>query len=519
MTLPTLPAPISRVAAPVLAALAVLAAALTLAGPAVAYNQSATTIQVSRSFDGGFPNGPSRNPAISQDQRIARVVALESDATNMVPGDTNGATDVFVVDRAGPWEVNGTIWRVGANRLISRGLGGAPANGPSYRPAVDGSPVTPPSCVAFVSAASNLVPRDTNGAPDAFVADLRTGRIQRVSVDSRGRQANGATHEVAVNGTCTRVAFTSDATNLAMTRAVRPNWRSLRTSRPPAGSRQVYVRIISRDRREQALRGVTYLASARGGRAANGNSYQPAFGMSTAIISSKLVFASEATNLARGDRSAASDVYLADASRAQRRFGSRLLAYLKPSVRLVSATGSGRAGNGPSSQPSVTWKADYVAFQTDATDLLPGDTNGVTDVSRAQVGRRSVSQQWISRPGGGAPGNGPSTRPSISNGGVFVFIDSLADNFQVPASFGSDRNRVSDIFLWTTNLRVFIQSLDRVRQRPLDAPSTNPATSARGNYVVYETEDEEADFTFASSHRRPPPRDMPQVVMFYLGPQ
>src|ERR1041385_9359706 len=85
-------------------AAAALCAAVLPAGTAFAQADSnRTTFLLSRAFDGGLPNGVSRNASVSHDQRIARDIAYESDATNIVPGDTNGLTDVFVVHRAGPW--------------------------------------------------------------------------------------------------------------------------------------------------------------------------------------------------------------------------------------------------------------------------------------------------------------------------------------------------------------------------------------------------------------------------------
>src|SRR3954454_16129169 len=141
------------------------------------------------SAKGAFPNGPSRNAAVSHDQRIAHYMAYESDASNIVDGDTNGQTDVFLVIRAEPFGHNGTPWKPAGTELISKGQGGAPANGPSYRPALDGDSHHTPHCVAFVSEASNLVPGDTNGKADAFVYDIRTQRITRVSVASNGAQA------------------------------------------------------------------------------------------------------------------------------------------------------------------------------------------------------------------------------------------------------------------------------------------------------------------------------------------
>ena len=114
-----------------------------------------------------------RRPAISADGRF---VAFRSDATNLVPGDTNGATDVFVRDR-----------QTGTTRRVSVGPGGAQGNGGSFMPAIsaDGR------FVAFESSATNLVPGDTNDMEDMFVHDRQTGTTRRVSVGPGGVQGNG----------------------------------------------------------------------------------------------------------------------------------------------------------------------------------------------------------------------------------------------------------------------------------------------------------------------------------------
>src|SRR3954447_11310466 len=137
---------------------------------------------------GAFPNGPSRNAAVSHDQRIARYMSYESDASNIVDGDSNNATDVFLVVRAQPFGHNGTPWKSAGTILVSKGQGGAAANGPSYRPALDGDSHHTPHCVAFVSQAANLVSGDTNGKADGFVYDIKSQQIQRVSVNSQGQQ-------------------------------------------------------------------------------------------------------------------------------------------------------------------------------------------------------------------------------------------------------------------------------------------------------------------------------------------
>src|SRR5215212_1450968 len=66
---------------------------------------------------GSFPNGPSRNATVSHDQRIARYMAYESDASNITANDTNGSTDVFLVTRAEPFGQNGTPWKAAGTEL------------------------------------------------------------------------------------------------------------------------------------------------------------------------------------------------------------------------------------------------------------------------------------------------------------------------------------------------------------------------------------------------------------------
>ncbi|MBA2506269.1 MAG: hypothetical protein H0V29_10035 [Thermoleophilaceae bacterium] len=444
-----------------------------------------STNLLSRSFSGGFPNGPSRNAAVSHDQRTARLIAYESDASDIVAGDSNAGTDVFVVRREGDTAGHGTPWRRGQTELVSSGIGGAPANGPSFAAALDGDSKHEPHCVAFVSAASNLVRGDTNGKPDAFVKDLRTGRLTRVSVDARGRQSRGNTTEVAIDGACERVAFVSDSGDLALGRTATPGWETARTTKPRGGLRQVYVRVLGGQRLDRGFAGLTFLASAsRFGKAANGASYGATF----APAGKAVAFVSEATNLAPGDRSRASDVYQRSFERRFVHLGSgRGAQALDFDTRLVSASPGGRAGNGPSRSPSVTDSGRFVAFETDATDLLSGDANGVTDIARADLKPRRVAQRWVSRSAATGIGNGPSSRPAISGAGEFVLFDSDATNLRPRPDALVDQNGQRDVFLWNAPTgNVSLESRDSANGL-LPSASQAPATSSRGNYVPFES--------------------------------
>jgi hypothetical protein len=469
--------------------LTLLAAALALPAGADAHfrDDIAKTLLVSRAADGGLPNGPSRSPDVSQDQRVATIVTFESDASNLVAGDTNGLTDVFAVHRQAPFASNGTEWRIGATELVSAGMGGQPANGRSWAAHVDGAPDIAPRCVAFLSDASNLVPGDTNGKTDAFIRDLRTQHTFRVSVNTRGRQQNGAAYDVQVDSDCTRVAFTSDATNLTFTRARTRFARRLVTRTPRPGTRQVYVRILrGRPGESQALNGITYLASANGrGTPGNGDSYESAFAK---LRGRAVAFTSTATNLTRGSTGGHPNIFIRWMTNpAKQGF----------STQMVSATQSGNAGNGASSHPVIAGDGLTVAYQTDASDILPGDRNGVTDVAEAHAQGGGFHTIWASRDG--QAGNGASFAPSMTYAGDFVTFDSNATNFE-PARFQTaDPNGVTDAFFSITpigRVHVVSQSSEGLA---LSRPSGPTATSARGNYIFFQSADQLTDLGYVAN--------------------
>ena len=478
------------------------------AAPTTLY-PGATTLLLSRSYRGGVPNGPSGAADISHDNRRARVVVFQSDASDVVRHDGNGLTDVFMVHRKPPYDDRGTLWRVGENRLVSRGLGAQPSNGRSYAPVVDGDLKHPPRCVAFVSDASNLVAGDTNGVADAFVYSLRTRRIRRVSLSSSGEQANGPTYEVSISGDCGRVAFTSTATNLALTHTRRRAWRSGVSAPVPAGHRQVYVRFLARRGRDRGFRGMTALASVSGSRQpGNGDSSAPAFARSGRALG----YASSATNLAPGDASPGTDVYVRELPRRFRHLDDgRGFQTLDPSTRLVSTASVGTAGNGPSASPSLSSSGRYVAYETWASDLLPGDAAGVQDVGRADMSRSPPTQALVSKTQSAAA-NGSSGSPSISDAGHFVAFESAATNLRMFPYFASDPNGVPDVYLGILGYGSASDESLESDNRFASSPSGAPRISARGNYIVFESADRRMDTSI-------PNPDVPQVYLRWTLPQ
>jgi hypothetical protein len=157
---------------------------------------SGKTLLVSRSVSGGEADGDSFGPRVSAD---GRYVTFYSKAANLVAGDTNGTWDAFVRD-----VVAGTTTRV------SMSSSGRQGNDKSVYASIssDGR------FVAFTSYASNLVPKDTNRWPDAFLHDMATGRTRRVSVSATGEQGDWWSVANGVSPDGRFVALTSASSNL-----------------------------------------------------------------------------------------------------------------------------------------------------------------------------------------------------------------------------------------------------------------------------------------------------------------
>jgi hypothetical protein len=158
--------------------------------------QTGATTRVSVSSTGEQGNGNSFRAALSAD---GRYVAFESTASNLVAGDTNGTSDIFVHDR-----------QTGATTRVSVSSAGEQGNNNSFRSALSANG----RYVAFYSLASNLVAGDTNGRWDVFVHDRQTGVTRRVSVSSAGVQGNHDSMWPALSADGRYVAFDSVASNL-----------------------------------------------------------------------------------------------------------------------------------------------------------------------------------------------------------------------------------------------------------------------------------------------------------------
>ncbi len=135
-------------------------------------------------------------PALSAD---GRYVTFTSNATTLVPVDTNNSSDIFVVDRTS-----------GSVSLVSVEADGTQGNDTSQDSVIsaDGR------YVAFASYAFTSVPMDFNVKKDVFVKDLTSGSLSRVSANAQGVEGDGSSDYMSISADGRHIAFLSDAANL-----------------------------------------------------------------------------------------------------------------------------------------------------------------------------------------------------------------------------------------------------------------------------------------------------------------
>ena len=369
--------------------LVVLAAPLIGAPRGGASTTSITTSISRASGSKGPATSFSFRPWISGDGRF---VAFDSDSPYLVPGDTNRARDIFVYDRD-----NGTL------ELVSKGPGGRQANGDSQRPTLsqDGR------YVAYWSAADNLVDGDTNRVTDCFVTDRQTHETIRVDVGPNDVQANGECARPVISGDGKMVAFESAATNLE-----KPGMlgKSTDTNR----ARDVFVRDLEAGT-------TTRVSVTSDGKQGMGESVRPSISADGRWVA----FQSDAP-LQADDTNKKTDVYVHDMSTGD--------------TTRISIGPGGAEGNGGSFSPSLSADGRYVAYWSNASDLVADDTNKTGDVF--VFDRNDGSTTRVSVNSDGTQGDGMSSDPSISPDGRYVTFWSGATNL-VP----DDTNGKRDIFL------------------------------------------------------------------------
>lgn len=279
------------------------------AEPAVAGPHAATT-RVSVSTSGSetrYPLTGSYQPAMSAD---GRVVAFVSNAPDLVPDDTNRRPDIFVHDR-----VSRVTERVSVSTSGQQAGGGFDLDQGDPEVSADGRFVT------FWSTAPNLAPGAADGLAQIYVRDREAGTTELVSGTAGGKAGNDASQEPSLSGDGRLVAFTSRASDLV------------------PGDAEDHWDVFVHDRATTTTRRISEAPDGRGG---NGHSWQGRLSGD----GNSFVFVSEATNLL-GGRSYSHKAYVKD--------------LVSGTMSMVSLNNRGEP-EGIVSAPSISWDGRYVTF-------------------------------------------------------------------------------------------------------------------------------------------------------------
>jgi Tol biopolymer transport system component len=353
---------------------------------------SGATVLVSVATTGNAGNNVSRDPSVSAN---GRYVAFASFATDLVDGDTNSMSDVFVRDM-----------QAGTTTLVSSA--GAPTDGSSGLSGLSGAREISDDgrYVAFTSFATNLAPGTNNGKQQIYVKDTTTGAVVRASVNAlTGESGDRTSQTPSISGNGQVVAFRSESTNFS-----------------PLSISGITPEVFARD----LVAGTTTLESA--GAAATGRS------ATTPVLSFDgryLAFESTGVLDPRDLDNGTLDIYLRD-----RVAGTTVLASLSNNA-LPGAT---------SASPSISGDGRWVAFNSLDDKLVVGDLNGLFDVFIYD--RTTETIKLVSLNDADEQANAASFGPSVSFDGHLVLFGSTASNLVTsPPSTGNQlyvRNLVSN---------------------------------------------------------------------------
>lgn len=336
--------------------------------------------RISVASDGSQANGQSGSSSLSNDGTI---VLFESNATNLVPNDFNQETDIFIYNRDDK-----------SVELISIATDGSAANGSSSLGTLSDNA----QYLTFSSSASNLVPNDNNNQRDIFIYDRLNKTTNLVSVANDGTQSNELSFFSAVDNTGRYVVFESAADNLV-----------------PVDTNNIND-IFLRDRVNQTI---TRINVAQDGTQADGSVHLN--GMSD--NGQYIVFSSTASNLVSGDTNDHNDIFVYDR--------------IAQTTRQISVASDGTQANSDSFSGSISGDGRYVSYQSSASNLVPNDTNNQSDVFIYDL--ETSTTERVSLANDGTQSNGASRNASVSDDGNYVAFLSEADNLV----FGDTNNRAN----------------------------------------------------------------------------
>ena len=402
---------------------------------------------ISKSSSGEIGNSDSFNPAVSG---TGQFVVFESKSSNLVEDDTNGHLDIFYHNR-----------NTGVTKLVSVSSSGIQSNGDSFHAVISADGST----VAYMSRASDLVAGDNDGFADIFVYEMASKQTSRITF-STGEEANGNSDHPAISEDGRYIVYQSAASNLVpddtnehtdIFRYDRQTGKTVRASLDfqnkeimDSSSTSASISATGRYvafqstapfitpcdnnsrsdvfRRDMTAGTITKVSVGTYGCEANSHSYHPSLSGDGRYVA----FYSSASNLLlwsdQEDTNDSNDVFVHDT--------------LLLETERVSVSSSGTEGDGNSGGygGSISSDGRYVAFYSEATNLVDGDGNNKYDIyahdrNTKKTSRESVGHYW-------EQADEAAEHSTISANGRYIAFDSTASTL-VP---GDDNDR-RDIFL------------------------------------------------------------------------
>ena len=299
--------------------------------------------------------------------------------------------------------------------------------------------------VAFESDAADLVAGDDNSVKDVFVHDRETKKTSRVSVRSDGVEAEGGVSiEPSISGNGRFVAFVSEANNLV------------------GNDDNFSFDVFVHDRETKKTKRVSVSSSGDQG---DDDSSRPSISGNGRFVA----FMSDADTLINGENNSELDVFVHNRE-------------TKRTTR-VSVRSNGAVANGGNSlSPSISANGRYVAFHSEAVNLVTGDDNGYADVFVHDRETKKTTRVSL-RSNGDQSEDGESTSPSISADGRFVAFHADATDLVT-----GDDNGYSDVFVHDRETkRTKRVSLRYNGDQAQGGHSYNPSISGRGRSVAFAT--------------------------------
>jgi hypothetical protein len=379
------------------------------------------------------------------------VIAFWSDKEGLVPGDTNFAGDVFVHNRA-----NNQTYRVSlgfGGVQTARTDGNLPVSYPDIDISDDGCSVVYSSDAQNITQQNGQQTSDVNNTTDVFLVNwclggFPTNANQTLHISKNygtGQQANGGNTNPKISGGARYVLWRSNANNLV------------------AGDTNNMPDIFLMDLGTPGVP-ISRVNVGSGGTQANQEDGTMTFDVSD--DGNIVVFGSIANNLVPGDTNNQPDIFIRNRA-------------ANTTIR-INGTGSVQPNNG-SFNPTISGDGKIVAFRSNASNLIPGDTNGVGDVFRYEIATGAITRVSVSSEGTQA--NFPSDRPSINNNGRFISFYSDATSL-----IYGDTNGSGDIFLHDHNTAITTRVSVRQNGNQGNGPSGQiSAISDSGAVIAWES--------------------------------